>query len=344
MVALVCNVLATALVAWWTQNIFFIALSGPVFEKVGFFPAHIREACIIYRTTEDSKRKSFWHYQKKALKGGLTSLVEDVLVHDPLYVTMMIAGLMVYPGSPEWLLSLSSFILAILLVPFAEIAVHEGAFWKFKRNLQKIGFGSEKYYETRFCIDNGVDPDKFMENMVMEFDLEYDPRPRLYEDLYLDNNVPEFSGRHVSLRLRKRTGITEGFMQTAQIVFTKAQEKIPEIRCQHRYFPILKEKMYFIFNGEMPSSIQDIKEKEVRLVLDRAQKGEGMSKVSFHRTFSRNDNLLVSIDKWEKESSFFIVEVKARKSPLLLMTVMRHIMHGYPVVQTTIRKSDMGSF
>lgn len=85
-ISMVINVAGTAIVNMASTSTTVLSLTGPIVEKIGFFPAHIYESIKIYKTTPTNKRKSYGHYLKKAFKGGFTSLAEDILVHDPVYI------------------------------------------------------------------------------------------------------------------------------------------------------------------------------------------------------------------------------------------------------------------
>ena len=132
MIALVINVIATVLVGTIVRIPLVLALTGPIVEKVGFFIAHFNEAYNVYSTTPEKQRKKISYYSKKAIKNGSTSLIEDILIHDPIYILFMFTGILIYPACPIWILALLSFIIAVLLVVVLQTpatAQAEGCYW-----------------------------------------------------------------------------------------------------------------------------------------------------------------------------------------------------------------------
>src|SRR3989338_10901706 len=83
-IAGILNIAGTAGISLLTQSPVILSLAGPLIEKLGFFPAHFKEAWDVYRTTPEENREPLANYIKRALNGGSTSLLEDVLIHDPL--------------------------------------------------------------------------------------------------------------------------------------------------------------------------------------------------------------------------------------------------------------------
>ncbi len=171
LIAMLFNVISTAIASLFYSNPIILATVGPVLEKFGFFPAHIKEAWDIWNTTPIEQRKPFLFYLRQAFKNGLVSLAEDLFIHDPLYVSMMYLGLKVYSTTPAWLLSFVSFIIAIMIVPLVEITITKIQFWRYKNKLKNLLFEEDVYYETRFLIDIKCDPEELLKKMAIRFDL-----------------------------------------------------------------------------------------------------------------------------------------------------------------------------
>lgn len=79
--------------AYTPAQILCLALAGPILEKFGFFFWHFKEAREEYKIAPVGKRKPYWIYLKKAIRGGLKTLFWDVILHDPLYVILMFVGM-----------------------------------------------------------------------------------------------------------------------------------------------------------------------------------------------------------------------------------------------------------
>lgn len=338
-IAMVVNVIGTVFVSWTTKNPFLLSISGPVIEKIGFFPGHFKEAWEIYNTTHPCKRKSLWFYLKKAFRGGAKSLLEDVLCHDPVYALLMYAGLAFYPESPVWLLAAASFLIAVILVVFGEVAFTEMSYANFKRKLRKKGFGIESYYEARFYVSSGINPKEALGSIAKEFGLSIE-KEWVYKDIYFENKLPEYSGREAKLRLRKRTA-GKGSAQTAQIVYTRAYE-MPSGRLeQNRYFPIRKEKIYFRLEQKMPSGIGSIKNANARNALMRYTEPFPPRRVMFSRMIAKKDELLATVDSVRGRQPFYLLELKVYKNTKLLKEAMRFVMREFPLIHTTHGKKEI---
>ena len=343
-IAMFINVIGTAIISIFFSAAWILSLAGPVIEKIGFFPAHFKEALDIYKTTPKEKRKGINFYFKKAMKNGSVSLLEDILVHDPIYILLMFLGLSVYAGTPPWLLSAASFIIAVFAVSGLEVGATELRYKKYKRKLKKLGFDYERYYESRFFISKEKKPKEVVESLMKKFELTI-LKKRNYHDLYLDNNLKHFSGRSPRLRLRKRTHENkeefypgnQEWMQTLQVVYTRAGERSRGILDQHRYFPICKEKLYYFLEGNMPKSFNEIKSSNAKKTL---KSKEILREINFQRISANNDHLLISVDNINENSSYYVLELKVYQDVKLLMKAMRFVMREFPVVQTTHSKSD----
>ncbi len=339
LIALIINVLGTIVFGFFTKNVFILSFAGPIIEKVGFFPAHFKEALNIYKTTPLKQRKKLQWYLKRAFKNSSTNLSKDVFLHDPLYIFFMFLGFSLYSGIPVWLLSLSSFLIAIALVSLVEVIYKEVKYLNFKRRMVKKGFEVESYYESRFLISAKEDPQKIIKKAIQTFKLNKHKELR-YKDLYFENDLWEFSGRTPQIRLRERYGKEERF-QSVQIVYTRASELLEKKYEQYRFFPIKKDKIYFVLKGKMPKELKDIKMEGVRRFLTKHGKDKDKSNIYFNRVLAYNKDIFFSADLVDHKNKFFIVEIKSHTNLPMLFKAMRFIMREFSVVQTTRGKSDI---
>ncbi len=305
-----------------------LALAGPIVEKVGFFPAHLKEAWDEYKGTPKAHRQSFSHYTTKAFREGGKSLLEDVVVHDPLYIGLMYAGLKLYPETPAWMLATTSFVAAVVAVAGLEVGWTELAYRQHKQKLQKMGFEQENYYETRFLIDKGQDQERLLQDVSRKFRLPLEQRGD-YHDTYYPSRLKTYSGRTPKLRLRTRA-LNEEQMETLQVVYTRAAEIPSRQPEQFRYFPARKEKLYLRTRKEQ--------------VLEKLRNGDESHEIRFTRRLVRDPaTLLVAADEVQNgaERPFYVVEVKVRENVAMLKEAMRYVMQEFPVLQTTRGKADL---
>lgn len=337
LIAMFVNVIGTAIASIFNPSAVVLSLTGPVIEKIGFFPAHIKEALGVYKTTPQTKRKRFGHYLGKAFRGGLVSLLEDLLVHDPIYILLMLFGLKVYAGTPVWLLSAASFVIAVFVVAALEVVVNETRYSLFKRQFRKQGFHYEPYFESRFFISDSVKKEAVLTNIAQQFNL--DVKEIIdYHDCYIEDKLPEFSGREGKIRLRRRKRFEGNYIYTAQIVYTRAGQEETNKYDQYRYFPIKKEKLYYIMKGSMAKSFATIKNPIVRKALKKYV-DKDFRCIEFKRKVAHNDELLVSIDNLH--DGRYLLEVKTFRNKKVLVEAMRYVMQEFPLVQTTKGKIDL---
>ena len=342
LIALIINAIGTIIAKALFSSTIVLAVAGPVIEKIGFFPAHFKEAWDVYRTTNKKQRKKLPYYLKKAMKGRTKSLVEDILIHDPIYIVLMYIGLKIYSTTPVWILSIISFIIAVFVVSGVEVGIVELAYLKLKRKLKKQGFQVEKYLESRFLIKSNKSPKQIIDRLSKKFNLK-DHFELYYDDTYLENQFKKYSGRKPKVRLRKRTKENKGFMKTLQVVYTRAIESNKKKYEQYRYFPIKKEKIYYVFNQKMPIIIEDIKDPKIRSTLKKSKTKKAEKKIKFKRIYARNKDLLVSVDEIAKKRDFHVMELKTHSNLKLLIKAMRYTMREFPVIQTTHNKYDINS-
>lgn len=348
-IALIINALAVFIITFILNRFFhlsqsvkglIISLSGPVFEKIGFFPAHFWESWKEYKMADKKNNPRFGKYFKKALKTGSKSLLEDVLIHDPLYTVMMYCGIVLYSATPPWILSITSFVIAVLMVSFLEVTYNEISYYRFKKSLKKIGFEVESYYETRFLISKEKDAAELIRSVIKEFGLE-DYFERDYRDTYFNNNFRSFSGRTPQLYLRWRTKRSE-IIQSVQVVYNKALEIEEKSLSQFRYFALRKDKIYADLHQPMPAKLEEILNERIRGKLIKHSENRDGIQVNFKRLVSYNRNsLFVSVDIVEKIIPYYVVELKVYHDKELLKKAMRFVMREFPVIQTTYRKFDL---
>ena len=351
--AMLVNVVGTAGLAWAMEQGMGASLSkndrdvvlaatGPVIEKVGFFPAHLKEAWEVYKTTPQDEREAFSHYLQTGIKEGSKSLLEDVLIHDPMYGVLMYKGLQMYPQTPAWMMATLSFVAAVFAVAGLEVGYNELQYVREKRKWKKAGFGEESYYEARFLMSSEQKKENFLFQMERDFSLS-ETMVGKYHDVYIPHTLPTYSGRNARLRLRQRVLESEGReVKTAQIVYTRAAEMATKTQEQFRYFLSRKDKLYLRLEGEMPSTIEELADVDVRAKL-QGVKGKGEAEViDFERTVARTEKgLFVAVDTIERNSPFYIVELKVHSDTQLLQHAMRYVMLEFPVLHTTQTKYEL---
>jgi hypothetical protein len=348
LISMLVNVVGTGIASMFSANAWTLALVGPIVEKIGFFPAHCWEAWQVWRTTPEGNRKPLRHYIGRALKGGAVSLGEDVLVHDPIYILLMMAGIHVYPEAPAWLLAGASFILAVFAVAGLELGCTEARYALFKHRLHAKGFELEKYYESRFLISAEREPVEVLDRLVREFGL--DVRMELdFHDRYFRIEAPHYSGRTPKARLRDRGNDEEAASgrswgcraRSIQIVFTRAVEHAPAQLGQYRYFIIKKDKLYHVLKGEMPTRLREVKDDGIRALLERMRRKDSYTEVAFRRKLAHNKDLLASVDHVRGDRGCWLLELKTHRNIRLLMQAMRFVMMEFPVIQTTHGKQEL---
>lgn len=326
---------------------------GPVLEKVGFFPAHFWQARKLYRTLPEEKREKFSFYYRKALKDGAGNLTKDVLVHDPIYISMMLGGLEWFPFIPPGVLSGLSYVTGIALVAGIDVARQELGFNRTKKELKKAGFENEKYLESRFYVRADKDPNEIVDLFVKKFGLS-SPQTLKYSDTYYPSDLPSFSGRTGKLRIRSRQRRPEETKQlgynedsqsvnSIQIVYTRAREEKKGVD-QCRYFPVSKDKFYFVLPNDIPTSIETVQDEQIRRLLSGYVSNKKQTKsIEFERTIANNGELAVCTDKIQVDRPFYVVELKVYKDTTLLQQAMRYMMVECPLaaVQTTHSKSRL---
>jgi hypothetical protein len=322
-----------------------LSLTGPILEKIGFFPGHFKEALGVYKTTPKEKREKLSKYFGRAIKGGAKSLLEDVLIHDPLYIGMMYGGMRAYPETPAWLLAVGSFVVAVFGVAFLEVGYKELSYLKRKRKFKKAGFGDESYYESRFLISSEVDPEDVVKVISEKYELG-DSKVWRYQDRYFETCLPEYSNRTPKIRLRRRTRLDkeEEPVQTAQVTYTRAAEIAKKEVGQYRYFPIKKDKLYFMLDQDMPQFVGEIEDSRARGLLENSVKNNVPHNIEFQRTVAYDPSImLVSADRvGMDERPFNVVELKVYKDTDMLKEAMRYILMHFPVVlQTTHGKYEL---
>jgi hypothetical protein len=249
----------------------------------------------------------------------------------------MFIGLKIYPQTPVWLLATASFIIAVILVSILEVTVTEIRFYLFKKKFKSKNFGVESYFEARFFVDKKENSKKVLDKISKEFNLGKSYSLD-YKDTYFNNTFNSFSGRSARVRLRNRTSHDKKYLKSIQIVYTRASEFAQDKYDQFRYFPIKKEKIYFVLDGVMPASIADIKNETVKNAISKRVQ-EKHKHLNFKRLVVHNEELLASADQVREGS--FLLELKVYKDKQLLMKAMRFVMKEFSLTQTTKGKSDL---
>jgi hypothetical protein len=327
-----------------------LSLAGPIFEKVGFFVGHLNDARKVFKETPEHLRKTRRYYLKQAFRGGAKSLVQDIIVHDPIYIGLMFGGMYIHPQTPAWLLVPVAFGIAVLVVAVLEVGVHELRYWLFKRRLFGLGFEPEVYYESRFYIKRKVDASAIITGLRDQFFPGRGIRTLQYNDTYLKGcqNLPEYNGRQSKIRLRTRTDAAGTWVNTVQVIYSRTIEE-KDGADQFRYFPKKKDKIYLMLKGEpedkslfshfISHAVQSFL---IGIMCGKSHPGNcpESAKIEFIRQVVNDPTLLISIDT--VNDSYHVVEIKAYPQHSdKLKAAMRYVMYKYPVMQITHGKSDL---
>jgi hypothetical protein len=303
--------------------LFLVSISGPIIEKIGFYPAHFYDAYKVYKT---NKLCGYWKQCKIAIKNGSVSLLEDILIHDPVYILLMYIGLKTYSGTPVWMLSFSSFVIAVFIVSFLEVYFLELWYKIFTLKLIKKGYKKETYYETRFIVNSDIGVHNVMENLKYIYNLNDVTEDISYYDNYYDNKLFEFNGRVPALRCRNIH--TENIKKSKlEIIYTKTGELKPTELSQYRFF-INKRDKFSIKKIESSNKYHDsLKTKDTINNL-----------VTFDRTIYRNpEGLFITLD--QVNDKYLVIEIKVFKDTRLLMDAMHSLMNKCNLTLTTHGKN-----
>lgn len=339
-----------------------LALAGPVFEKLGFFVGHFKDAYEIYSTTPIADREELSFYLKKVLRGGGTSLFWDIILHDPVYVVLMLGGMSLHPETPAWLLVPIAFGIAVLLVATIRVGLSELGYWWFKRRIFKKGFELEEYYEAKFFLSAEEDPEKIITQLKNQFLPVGCPiKKMIYEDLYYSPILlSEYNARGPRFRVRTRKEVDNlgpSWIRTAQAIYTRAVEHHSEDDEQFRFFPTRKDKFYLTLprdknndswfpgleDGLVDEPALDEKSRVLKAIVGHKATRK---KVKFIRRVTKHPKkIYISVDSVElenKDVKFHVVEIKAYLDrTALLKEAMRFVMTRFNVLQTTRSKLDL---
>jgi hypothetical protein len=329
-----------------------LPLIGPVLEKGIFFARHARNANRTYKTTPEQVRQTKSFYFKQGIKHGSVNLFKDLTIHDPIYSLGVFAGLQYLPDVPPLVLSLTSYVIGILTVAGIDVVNGERKFKKLKKSLAQQGFSYEKYWESRFLIRADKDPEEVMEKLSEEFGLTLRGSSK-FQDIYLQNTLPDFNGRTGKLRLRSRGrrehekenakwGPDAEAIHTLQVVYSRARENGNKHE-QFNYFPVEKTKMCCF----LPSRTKTLEEIPEQVTRDFARKLSApephYGEVVFERNLTNSEELAVCTDKVRAEKPCYLLELKVFDNLNLLQQAMRYVMLECPIValQTTRGKGDI---
>ena len=342
------------LAAFTALQMWVLALAGPVLEKVGFFFWHVKEARDTYHNTPVIYRKPLRFYIRNALQGGGKTLMWDILLHDPMYIGLMLLGMHIHPATPAWLLVPVAFGLAVVAVAFLEVGIGELRYLMFRDRVSRYprSFKLERYYDARFYLDPKADPEEVIETLRNRFLPNHPVVIRNYEDHYYhETTPPDFNGREAVIRVRDRDAEPEKTwandmpeprrMVSVQYIFSRVIEGAQELN-QFRCFPRQKDKIYCVMPmrkaavGDAKLAARNEIEKECTVGVKPAR----TVLIEFERRMVYDPNImLLAVDKLYAEgkpNGHTVIEVKVYPEKLeLLIEAMHFIMHQFPALQTT---------
>ncbi len=338
--AALLDALVTNFISKFIFSPFILSFIGPLIEKIGFFPMHAKDAWDSYKASPKKHKQPFSFYFKKALRGGTKSLLQDLFIHDPIYIFLVYMGILYYPSLPIWLIAGTGYLIGIFMVSLLEISFTETAYFFFKKRMKRLGFTQESFLEARFLVSTRKRPSQVMSIITKRFRLP-PARQVIYHDKYFHTNLRTYLGRMPKLRLRSVTNaVTNKISSVIQIIYTKAYEETSSTLEQHRYFPVKKERFTFYPKQTRLKDITSIKEKLVLAQLKRFLTKRDCYNITFARLVTHNQDISIHTDKIKSIKQFYIIEIKTNKNINLLKKIMRFIMVEFPVVQTTQEKSE----
>ncbi|MGV8087217.1 MAG: hypothetical protein ACP5N1_06325 [Candidatus Woesearchaeota archaeon] len=337
---------------------YILPFTGPAAEKFIFFARHMLEARGIYKTTHEKIRKPYKYYLKEGVKHGAGNLVKDIVYHDPIYTSLMYAGLILFPEVHPSVISFVDYLVSVPLAVGLDVIIDEKRHKKITKNIIKAGFQSEKYYEAKFDVLKEMDPTIVLDELINDFNLKRSGTVT-YTDTYFDIESEGFSGRKISMRLRQREKRDyekedpswihkeefsyDNKIASLQIVYTRVKEdkgntKNPD---QCRYFPAKKEKLYAILDPNT-KSLEDITDNKILNIAKHRIISDSRKTITFDRTIARNNELAICTDKVMADRPYYRLELKVYKDTNILKQAMRYIMVNFPlaVEQTTHSKND----
>lgn len=349
-----------------TGTILVLAFAGPIFEKIGFFVGHFRDALRVHQETPKDIQKPLSYYLKKAFQGGAKSLVQDILVHDPIYAGLMVGGMHFHSGTPAFILVPIAFGLAVILVAALEVGVHEIRYHLFRKKLKSLGFERESYLESRLYLEPNFDPQQVITQLRDKFFPGSDIRTLEYQDNYClgCEELPEFNSRSGKLRIRNRGPLDkpDEWVNTVQLVYTRAVEDSDGLS-QFRCFPLRKDKFYRVMRGKTPPTYGATTQEALKWAMGPCQPLEHygwvealpcgrmgiatmvrdhshpLYPITFTRQVVHSKELLISVDSVK---GFHLIEIKAYPPHAQrLKEAMRYVMHHFPVMQMTHGKSEL---
>lgn len=324
-----------------TQKIF-LGFIGTIAEK-GWFPVEaVLDTRHKLKTTPPKFRKSGREYLKDASKKWVSSQFYD-LFHDIGDIVSLLALQFAIPQVPAFMWKFVSFSLGVLLAAGVKTGTEEMKYRRIQKILQAAGFEPERYYESRFLIDSQHNPEDVVGQISEEFGLSIQSRGT-YNDRYFWSNLPEYSGRRGKSRLRQRTNPEVGadsWMQTAQLIFTRAGQEATKNPDQFAFYPVKKTKFYRQIEGAMPGSLDEIEDPQVRAAMQRFS-GAFLEFFQFDRLVGRDPKtLFASADIVHAQRPFNVVELKAypgKENLRRLQEAMRFVMMSFVTLQTTRSK------
>ncbi len=338
--AMVLNTLSTAASAYILSTFFpavnpilINSIVGPVVEKIGLVGWYFKD---IFKKEE---RKNFFSNLKNGFKDSLPTLTEDILLHDPIYSSMLYLGQTQYNDTPVWILSLTVFVISVTFVACLEVFFEKFRYIHFKKICFRNGFKEEKYLESHFYIPSYVDPEKLILDVSKKFNL-IPKEEIIYEDRYFSKKEKQFLRKNMYIRSRHRKRDGKDF-NTFQFVFTEPQKmKAFCGNSSYNFFPSRKTKLYYVLNSELEDF--HLLPENIQRCMKNFNDLEKPKYVRFKRSYAHDEELLITVDLCELEdSSFRLVEVKVYKDEKRLEEAMKYVLQNYPVEQTTYGKNSL---
>jgi hypothetical protein len=339
-ISLIFSIVSTVIISIFTPSILILSIGAPIIEKIGFFPGNFYDAYKNYK--HKTNKKSLSYHLNSGFKNSIKTLLEDLFLHDPIYIFLMYSLLSIY-SKPIWLITFFSFIVAVVIVSLIEASFVELNYFLFKYKLKKLHLKEKSYYEARFLIlkDKALFP--LFKKIINKLNLKHKQIINI-KDIYFENKLKRYSDRNVVLRFSSYCEQNKNTDNSIQIIYSRSKEFYDSSMKfdQYRYFLISKTKLKYDIDN---LSLNNLKSKNYNLykffkINTYNKKSHGSHSVTFNRTLFHNDELSLSIDECNNKN-FLTFEIKVFKDKKLLIEVMQYVMRYLPVFQTTESKLDM---
>ncbi|NQU17011.1 MAG: hypothetical protein HQ564_03005 [Candidatus Saganbacteria bacterium] len=335
-----------------------LAITQPTVEKPALIYRPMRKAYKDAPSVEKRSIKDHSAILKQGWKNGWPTLRADMLYHDTSQGAYM--GGATYIINPETsleaaMLQVGAFSLAFLTAAFLEVKGVDLRFKLFSKKLEKLGFNSKSYFESRYKIDpeeQKYDPATILRMISKMFNLPLQ-EPLCYVDSYIKKiNLDRYNSWDPYSRFRQRTS-DEGpeLNQSIQVNFSRAFQVKRQERSPYNCFGVAKRKFQFPIEGVMLWEADQIPDSGLRRTVRKIEGKGDYHEIAFWRFRAQDKKgLLVTIDVPSTSETIpdlsqvdtpFWIEVKVWKDLGLMLAANDFILKNFTVDPTTKNKLEL---